>query len=152
MKDKENRKKKGKSMGWSQGIVLVMVLAALAGCQKEPSYSSSTTASSSAPSLSAAPAAGTPAEFAKGEALFNSHCAACHGQKAMGTKHGPPFIDMIYVPNHHADATFHLAVRNGVRAHHWPYGNMLPVEGVSEPDVNEIIGYVRWLQRQAGIS
>ncbi len=139
-------------MRWSKGIVLVIVIV-MAGCQKEPSYSSSPpAASTSPPSLSAAPAAGTPAELAKGEALFNSHCAACHGQKAMGTKHGPPFIDRIYEPNHHADATFQLAARNGVRAHHWLYGNMPPVEGVTESDVNEIIGYIRWLQRQAGIS
>jgi mono/diheme cytochrome c family protein len=147
-------------MKWISGVMCAIAILAIAGCQKEPSYGSSGSssgsiggpASSSSPSLSAAPAAGTPAEFVKGEALYNSHCAGCHGEKAMGTDHGPPFIDRIYEPNHHADATFHLAARGGVRAHHWPYGNMPPVGGVTAADVDEIIGYVRWLQRQAGIS
>jgi hypothetical protein len=69
----------------------------------------------------------------------------------MGTDHGPSFLNKIYEPNHHGDAAFHLAARGGVRAHHWQFGNMPPVEGVSEAEVDEIIGYVRWLQRQAGI-
>jgi len=129
-----------------RGITFVLaglvVMIAAGGCQKEPSYGSP-----AAPS-----GAATPAEFAKGEALFNAHCAACHGEKAAGTDHGPPFIDRIYEPHHHADATFQLAARNGVRSHHWTFGNMPPVDGVTESDVNEIVGYVRWLQRQAGIS
>jgi mono/diheme cytochrome c family protein len=92
-----------------------------------------------------------PAELAKGEVLFNTHCATCHGQRAAGTDHGPSFLSNIYEPNHHADASFQLAVRNGVRSHHWPFGNMPPIDGVSEADVNDIVGYIRWLQRQAGI-
>lgn len=135
-------------MEWLKGLLLMIMVAAIMGCQKEPSYDSSSTSTAA----SSAPAAATPAEFAKGEALFNTHCAACHGQKAMGTDHGPPFIDRIYEPNHHADATFQLAARNGVRSHHWTFGNMPPVAGASQADVNEIIGYIRWLQRQAGIS
>ena len=41
---------------------------------------------------------------------------------------------------------------NGVRAHHWEFGNMAPkIEGVTPADVEQIIRYVRWLQREAGI-
>ena len=93
----------------------------------------------------------TPAEYTKGEALFNAKCAPCHGVVAKGTDHGPPFISKIYEPNHHGDFSFHRAVQQGVQAHHWQFGNMPKIEGVSEQDVNEIIAYVRWLQRQAGI-
>jgi len=92
-----------------------------------------------------------PAEYAKGEALFNTYCAQCHGPRASGTNHGPTFISRIYEPNHHGDAAFQMAAMNGVRAHHWNFGDMPKVQGVTPPEVDEIIRYVRWLQHQAGI-
>jgi len=93
----------------------------------------------------------TPEEFQKGETTFNRYCAACHGLAAAGTDHGPTFIDRIYQPSHHADQSFILAPRMGARAHHWNYGDMPKIEGVTDDDLNRIIGYIRWLQRQAGI-
>ncbi len=87
----------------------------------------------------------------KGESLFNANCAACHGAQAAGTDKGPPLVHRIYEPNHHGDMAFLLAVRNGARAHHWPFGDMPPVEGVADADVALIVTYVRGLQREAGI-
>jgi mono/diheme cytochrome c family protein len=92
-----------------------------------------------------------PAEFQAGETAFNANCAACHGKHAVGTDHGPPFVHRIYEPNHHADYAFQLAAANGVRAHHWLFGNMPKVDAVTPGDVDQIVKYVRWLQRQAGI-
>ena len=103
-----------------------------------------------APQPAAAPAE-LNATATQGETVFNTHCAQCHGQAAAGTNLGPTFIDRIYHPGHHGDAAFHLAVVRGVRQHHWTFGNMLPVPGVSEPQVNQIICYVRHLQLTAGI-
>jgi cytochrome c len=97
-------------------------------------------------------AAKTPEEFAKAETAFNRYCAVCHGNAGKGTDRGPTFIHRIYEPNHHGDPSFFLAPRNGVRAHHWNYGDMPKIEGVSDDDLTQIIGYVRWLQRQAGIN
>lgn len=101
------------------------------------------------------PAAGggtVPAELQAGEAKFNSHCSACHGAQATGTQQGPPLVHKIYEPNHHGDAAFLRAAEFGVKAHHWEFGNMPKIEGVSSADVEQIIRYIRWLQRQAGIS
>ena len=92
-----------------------------------------------------------PAEFQKGETVFNVYCARCHGDRAMGTAQGPPLVHKIYEPNHHGDVAFQRAAVNGVRAHHWKFGDMPKVEGVTSDDVTQIIAYVRWLQRQAGI-
>lgn len=92
-----------------------------------------------------------PAEFRNGEATFNAHCARCHGARAAGTAQGPPLVHKIYEPNHHGDAAFLRAAGNGVRAHHWNFGDMPKIEGVTPEDVQQIIRYVRWLQRQAGI-
>jgi cytochrome c len=107
--------------------------------------------SDSKQTLLAVTAVKTPEEFAKGEASFNRYCAACHGKAAAGTDHGPTFIERIYQPNHHGDQSFLLAPRMGVRAHHWTFGDMPKIEGVPDDDLKQIIGYIRWLQRQAGI-
>ena len=93
-----------------------------------------------------------PAEFADGEKLFNSNCMGCHGPGAKGTDRGPTFISKIYEPSHHGDPAFQLAVKRGVRQHHWGFGNMPEISGVSEAEVDHIIGYIRWLQRENGIS
>ncbi|HJT21990.1 MAG TPA: cytochrome c [Nitrospira sp.] len=92
-----------------------------------------------------------PPEFQAGEAKFNANCAVCHGKQASGTSQGPPLVHKIYEPNHHGDAAFQRAAANGVRAHHWEFGNMPKIEGVTPSDVDQITLYIRWLQRQAGI-
>ncbi|MCI0366029.1 MAG: cytochrome c [Phycisphaerales bacterium] len=93
-----------------------------------------------------------PAEFKKGAAAFNANCARCHGERGVGTPQGPPLVHKIYEPNHHGDAAFQRAAAMGVRAHHWQFGDMPKVSTVTPADVDEIIQYVRWLQRQAGIN
>lgn len=88
-----------------------------------------------------------------GEALFSANCAGCHGESAAGREGmGPPLVHKIYEPGHHADGAFHLAVARGVRAHHWPFGDMPPVKGLTEDNVAKIVEYVRTLQRANGIS
>ncbi len=88
----------------------------------------------------------------QGEIAFNDNCAQCHGENAAGQDgDAPPFIHPIYRSGHHGDAAFFNAVANGVRAHHWPFGDMPPVEGVSPEDVDSIVTYVRALQRANGI-
>ncbi len=91
------------------------------------------------------------AQAAQGAALFQQKCAVCHGENAAGGAAGPPLVHKIYEPGHHADVSFLLAVRQGVRQHHWDFGNMPPVPGVSEAQVGQVVTYVRELQRANGI-
>ena len=91
-----------------------------------------------------------PVELSGGETLFNNHCAACHGNGAQGTDRGPTFLSKIYEPNHHGDAAFQRAPQSGVRAHHWRFGDM-PKVSVTPEEINTIIPYIRWLQKEAGI-
>ena len=86
-----------------------------------------------------------------GKLLFDANCAPCHGLKATGTDKGPPLVHDIYNPGHHSDAAFFLAAQQGVRQHHWPYGNMPPQRQVSEPQITAIVQYVRELQAANGI-
>ncbi len=90
---------------------------------------------------------------ALGQIAFESACIDCHGQNAEGKQgKGPPLVHKIYEPSHHADYAFLMAVENGVRSHHWPFGNMPPQEGFTQGDVKAIIAYVRELQRANGIN
>lgn len=87
----------------------------------------------------------------KGKKSFDVNCASCHGPNASGTDKGPPLIHNIYNPGHHGDGAFQVAAQNGVRAHHWPYGNMPPQPQVKQAEVSDIIRYVREVQMANGI-
>jgi len=86
-----------------------------------------------------------------GRVLFSANCAKCHGANLRGTGKGPPFLDKAYRPGHHGDMAFHLAASTGVKQHHWKFGDMPPVAGVSGEDVANIIAYVRLEQKKVGI-
>ncbi|MFG6584057.1 c-type cytochrome [Sulfitobacter sp. 1A12779] len=87
-----------------------------------------------------------------GAQAFEAQCAACHGGNAAGREGvGPPLIHKIYEPSHHGDASFMVAATNGVRQHHWSFGNMPPVEGIAPAEVESIVTYVREVQRANGI-
>lgn len=86
-----------------------------------------------------------------GQALYKQNCASCHGADLNGSDKGPPFLHRVYEPSHHADLAFQLAVKNGVRAHHWKFGDMKPVPAATPDDVAHITAYVRAEQRKAGI-
>ena len=119
------------------------------GCSENGSNAQSSPASS--PTILASDARPLPAELEEGEAKFNNFCSRCHGPQGQGTNIGPPLVHKIYEPNHHADMAFQRAAAQGVRAHHWKFGNMPKIDGVVPEDVSQIIAYIRWLQRQAGI-
>ncbi len=92
-----------------------------------------------------------PGEVAAGAELFRANCAECHGERLDGTDVGPPLLVPTYAPNHHADEAFQRAVAFGVQAHHWRFGPMPPVEGLSRDDVASIVAFVRSEQQAAGI-
>lgn len=88
-----------------------------------------------------------------GKAAFEAKCSVCHGANAVGQDGvAPPLIHKIYESGHHGDESFQRAAAVGVRAHHWRFGDMPPVEGVTRGDVTMIIAYIRELQRTNGIN
>lgn len=88
-----------------------------------------------------------------GEQAFNENCASCHGADATGQEGvAPPLVHKIYEPSHHGDQAFFLAAKQGVRAHHWRFGDMPPVEGITDPEIERIVTYIRTLQRANGIN
>ncbi len=89
-----------------------------------------------------------PFQLALGKQLFEDNCSKCHGQWGNGTDQGPPLTHRFYLPNHHGDEAIYRAAMNGVRAHHWNFGNMPPVEGITRRKLDRIVPYIRWLQKQ----
>jgi mono/diheme cytochrome c family protein len=86
-----------------------------------------------------------------GKKAYDRNCAECHGSNASGTQKGPPLVHDYYNPGHHADGAFFAAVANGVRQHHWNFGNMPPQPQVSSDQTRMIVAYVRELQEANGI-
>jgi cytochrome c2 len=108
--------------------------------------------SAKASALSAEEKIRVPFQYGLGKNLFEKNCSSCHGVDAKGTDKGPPLLHRIYEPSHHGDESFYRAALNGVKSHHWKFGDMLPVPGVERRDVSKILPYIRWLQRQHGIN
>ncbi len=123
--------------------IAVLVTLAASACDRAPQEKDSSEAFRRMP---------VPAEHAEGKRLFEASCRGCHGEAALGTRTGPPLVHLYYEPNHHSDAAFQQAISSGVRAHHWSFGDMPPVTGVTPEQATAIIAYIRWLQRQAGIA
>lgn len=88
-----------------------------------------------------------------GKTAYDANCASCHGPNGAGTDgKAPPLIHKIYEPNHHGDEAIQRAAALGVQSHHWPFGNMPPVAGLTRGDVTMIVAYIREVQRANGIN
>lgn len=98
------------------------------------------------------PPEGFVGDAAQGRALFATNCATCHGINAQGTGQGPALVDKVYRPAHHADFAFHMAVRDGVRQHHWGFGDMPAAPQVTPEQTAHVIAYIRQEQSTAGIT
>ena len=109
-------------------------------------------AGSGAPIASVAVPDTLSARAQSGQKAYEANCVACHGRNAAGRDGiAPPLVHVIYEPGHHGDESFQRAVARGVPAHHWRFGDMPAVEGLTRRDVAAIIAYVRELQRANGI-
>lgn len=97
------------------------------------------------------PPEGMPFRHALGYEQFQENCAGCHGPDLGGTDQGPPLMHGYYKTSHHSDAAFYRAIRVGSPQHHWNFGDMKPVEGVTEQQAKAIVDFVRWYQRENGL-
>ena len=97
------------------------------------------------------PPSGFKGEAAQGEAAYQQNCVSCHGSRGQGSDQGPPLIHKTYRPAHHADLSFHMAAGDGVKQHHWQFGDMPPQPNVTPEEMTHIIAWTRREQRRAGI-
>jgi mono/diheme cytochrome c family protein len=82
---------------------------------------------------------------------YGVYCASCHGKTGGGSDKGPTFIHKVYHPGHHGDGAFFVASKRGARAHHWKFGEMKPVAGVTDAQIELIVEYIRAVQRANGL-
>ena len=87
-----------------------------------------------------------------GRATYDANCAGCHGSQGFGTDKGPPLVHPIYNPGHHSDASFARAVSQGVRQHHWKFGDMPAQPQVTQQQFDAIVRHVREMQESHGIT
>jgi len=89
-----------------------------------------------------------PFELGLGQAFYDEYCSSCHGLNLNGTDKGPPLIHPFYKPSHHGDEAFYRAALQGVRQHHWEFGDMPPVAGMTRKKMDKLLPYVRYYQQQ----
>ncbi|MBF0381679.1 MAG: cytochrome c [Magnetococcales bacterium] len=83
--------------------------------------------------------------------IYQEKCSECHGKWARGSDKGPSLLHPFYKPSHHGDESFYRAALFGVRQHHWPFGNMPPVEGMTRKSMEPVVSFLRWWQKENGI-
>ena len=89
-----------------------------------------------------------PFHLGKGQLLYEKYCSACHGLQLTGSDEGPPLLHPFYKPSHHGDKAFYRAALQGVKQHHWEFGDMPPVEGMTPKKMDSLVPYVRYYQQQ----
>lgn len=90
------------------------------------------------------------ADEADGATIYQARCASCHGEDLRGTESGPSQLSIVYEPNHHGDDSYRSAIRIGVPQHHWNFGNMPPIEAITDDQIERVITYIRSQQQELG--
>ena len=87
-----------------------------------------------------------PEPYKKGQQYFHDVCSNCHGSDAMG-KHtkAPRLIDEEYLAENFSDADIRETVLNGTKKMPSQRKNVTPEK------ITEIIKYLRYSQKSAGI-
>ena len=90
------------------------------------------------------------ADLELGKTRYSGACAMCHGADLRGTSRGPSQLSKIYEPSHHPDEAYRRAVKNGVRQHHWNFGDMPSLPEMPDDAIEAIIAYIRSEQQKQG--
>ena len=92
-----------------------------------------------------------PFKLGRGQLLYEKYCSSCHGLELDGTDTGPPLVHPFYKPSHHGDKAFYRAALQGVRQHHWNFGDMMPVAGMTPGKMDKVLPYIRYYQQQKAL-
>lgn len=92
-----------------------------------------------------------PFRLAQGQVLYDKYCSRCHGARLDGSDRGPPLVHPFYKPSHHGDGAFYRAVLKGTRQHHWEFGDMPPVAGMTQKKMDALLPFIRHYQQQNGL-
>ncbi len=131
-------------------VAAAMTLACAADAVDAGGASSVETAPTVTSDAPAPPTTAAALAIPDGAAVYQQYCAECHGVDLRGTDKGPSQLSIIYEPNHHGDYAYRVAIREGTREHHWWFGDMPPVEGITDLEIEKVISYIRAEQERLG--
>lgn len=124
------------ALGWFAPPIVVAVL--IIGCSGDDATEQT------APDAAVAPAGSVGAD------VYANSCASCHGADLRGTDKGPSQLSIVYEPNHHPDDAYRSAIAIGAPQHHWTFGDMPPVEGLNNEEIEAVIAFIRAEQARLG--
>jgi len=111
-----------------RGAALALLLSGLAACSPQPTIE-------------------VPAAYQKGQKHFHRICCNCHGPDAMGKQtQAPRLIDAEYLEGNFSDEDIRQTVIEGT--------DKMPSQRakVSDEEITEIIKYLRYSQKAAGLA
>jgi len=117
---------------------LLAAVAGLAACD----------AGAGRPGVPAAPVAATPEQYRRGESVYQSYCAGCHGDRIQGTPQAPPLTEPRFLAPALDERAFEAALRDGKAALDPTMPPMPAFPMLSADEVAHVRGYVRWRQKQ----
>ena len=144
----------GSTTGLRMAAAIIVTCVITAACGADASEAGDTSAPEPSPAQTAEVTAptSTAAELVipDGGEVYQQYCAECHGVDLRGTDKGPSQLSIVYEPNHHGDYAYRVAIREGTREHHWWFGDMPPVEGISDLEIEKVISFIRAEQERLG--
>ena len=82
-------------------------------------------------------------ELERGEAIYATSCAQCHGGDLAGSARGPSLLDPIYGPAQLTNVELADAIRNGVDEERWEFGPMPGNGAITDDQIAALLTYVR---------
>ena len=89
-----------------------------------------------------------PDEYIAGQSKFHEVCANCHGPDAMGGNKAPKLIQGKFIASNYSDQRIAKTIINGSSSAAMPSQK----RKVSEEEIYEIIKYLRYSQKNAGLT
>ena len=93
------------------------------------------------------PQKSVPEDYVAGQKYFHQVCANCHGVDAVGGNKAPSFLQEKFLPTNFTNGKIAKTILNGSSSGAMPSQK----NKVNDEQIKEIIKYIRFSQREAGI-
>ena len=109
-------------------FVFIIIMVSIIGCTIKPQKS-------------------VPEEYVAGQKYFHQVCANCHGMDAAGGNKAPTFLQEKFHPTNFTNGKIAKTILNGSSSGAMPSQK----NKVNDEQIREIIKYIRYSQREAGV-
>jgi mono/diheme cytochrome c family protein len=109
-------------------LVFIMVFVNITGCAIKPQKS-------------------VPEDYLSGQVYYHKVCAMCHGADAGGGNRAPTFLQAVFHPTKFSNQKIANTILNGSKSGSMPSQK----NRVNDLQIRQIIKYIRFSQREAGI-